>query len=85
MDKSFVAWILVLEAGCLGSFLALDLLLFFVFFELTLVPVYFLIAGWGHERRGYAAGKFFLYTLGASAFLFVGILALVSFTPRRPA
>ena len=39
--------------------------------------MYFLIAGWGHERRGYAAGKFFLYTLGASAFLFVGILALV--------
>jgi len=77
-DKSFVAWILVLEAGCLGSFLALDLLLFFVFFELTLVPVYMLIAGWGHERRGYAAGKFFLYTLGASAFLFVGILALVA-------
>ena len=77
-DKSFVAWILVLEAGCLGGFLALDLLVFFVFFELTLVPVYFLIAGWGHERRGYAAGKFFLYTLGASAFLFVGILALVA-------
>jgi NADH-quinone oxidoreductase subunit M len=77
-DKSFVAWILVLEAGCLGSFLALDLLLFFLFFELTLVPVYFLIAGFGHERRGYAAGKFFLYTLGASAFLFVGILALVA-------
>ncbi|MGD1011756.1 MAG: NADH-quinone oxidoreductase subunit M [Acidimicrobiales bacterium] len=77
-DKSFVAWILVLEAACLGGFLALDLLLFFVFFELTLVPVYFVIAGWGHERRGYAAGKFFLYTLGASAFLFVGILALVS-------
>jgi NADH-quinone oxidoreductase subunit M len=77
-DKSFVAWILVLEAGCLGSFLALDLLVFFLFFELTLVPVYFLIAGFGHERRAYAAGKFFLYTLGASAFLFVGILALVA-------
>ena len=59
----------MLEAGCLGSFLALDLLLFFFFFELTLVPVYFLIAGWGHERRGYAATKFFLYTFGASAFL----------------
>jgi len=77
-DKSFVAWILVLEAGCLGSFLALDLLVFFVFFELTIVPVYMLIAGWGHERRGYAAGKFALYTLGASAFLLVGILALVA-------
>jgi NADH-quinone oxidoreductase subunit M len=77
-DKSFVAWLLLLEAGCFGSFLSLDLLLFFLFFELTLVPVYFIIAGWGHERRGYAATKFFLYTLGASAFLLVGILALVA-------
>jgi len=77
-DKSFVAWLLLLEAGCLGSFLSLDLLLFFLFFELTLVPVYFIIAGWGHERRGYAATKFFLYTLGASAFLLVGILSVVA-------
>ena len=77
-DKSFVAWLLVLEAGCLGSFLALDLLVFFLFFELTLVPIYFIIAGWGHERRGYAATKFFLYTLGASAFLLVGILSVVA-------
>jgi NADH-quinone oxidoreductase subunit M len=76
-DKSFVAWLLLLEAGCLGSFLSLDVLVFFLFFELTLVPTYFIIAGWGHERRGYAATKFFLYTLGASAFLLVGILALV--------
>ena len=77
-DKSFVAWMLLLEAGCLGSFLSIDVLLFFLFFELTLVPVYFLIVGWGHERRGYAATKFFLYTLAASAFLLVGILALVA-------
>ena len=77
-DKSFAAWLLVLEAGCVGSFLALDLLLFFVFFELTLVPVYLIISSFGHERRGYAAGKFFIYTLGASAFLLVGILALVA-------
>ncbi|MGH9296861.1 MAG: complex I subunit 4 family protein [Acidimicrobiales bacterium] len=77
-DKAFVAWMLLLEAGCLGSFLSLDVLIFFLFFELTLVPVYFLIAGWGHERRGYAATKFFLYTLGASAFLLIGILALVA-------
>jgi NADH-quinone oxidoreductase subunit M len=77
-DKSFVAWMLLLEAGCLGSFCSLDVLMFFLFFELTLVPVYFLISGWGHERRGYAATKFFLYTLGASAFLLVGILALVA-------
>ena len=75
--KAFVAWILLLETGCLGSFLALDLLLFFLFFELTLVPVYFLIGGWGHERRGYAAIKFFVYTFLGSAFLFVGILAVV--------
>jgi NADH-quinone oxidoreductase subunit M len=77
-DKSFVAWLLILEAGCLGSFLSLDVLVFFLFFELTLVPVYFIVAGFGHERRGYAATKFFLYTLGASAFLLVGILALVA-------
>jgi NADH-quinone oxidoreductase subunit M len=77
-DRSFVAWLLLLEAGCMGSFLSLDLIMFFLFFELTLVPVYFLISGWGHEKRGYAAGKFFLYTLSASAFLLVGILALVA-------
>jgi NADH-quinone oxidoreductase subunit M len=75
--KAFVAWILILETGCLGSFLSLDLLLFFLFFELTLVPVYFLIGGWGHERRAYAAIKFFIYTFLGSAFLLVGILAVV--------
>jgi NADH-quinone oxidoreductase subunit M len=75
--KAFIAWILVLEAGCIGSFLATDLLLFFLFFELTLVPVYFLIGGWGNDRRGYAAIKFFVYTFAGSAFLLVGILSLV--------
>ncbi|MGH9169904.1 MAG: complex I subunit 4 family protein [Acidimicrobiales bacterium] len=78
LDKSFVAWLLVLETGCLGSFVSLDLLIFFIFFELTLVPIYFIIAGFGHERRGYAATKFFLYTLAASAFLLVAIVALVA-------
>ncbi len=77
-ERSFVAWMMVLEAGCVGSFLSLDLIMFFLFFELTLVPIYFLMTGWGHERRGYAATKFFLYTLGASAFLLVGMLALVA-------
>ena len=75
--KSYVAWMLVLEAGCLGSFLALDLFVFFVFFELTLVPMYFVIAGWGYDNRVYASLKFFLYTLFGSAFLLVGILTLV--------
>ena len=60
----------------MGSFLSLDLIVFFFLFELTLVPSYFIIAGWGHQRRAYAAIKFFLYTFLGSAFLLVGILAL---------
>ena len=75
--KAYVAWMLVLEGACLGSFLALDLLLFFLFFELTLVPMYFIIAGWGYENRVYASLKFFLFTLFGSAFMLVGMLALV--------
>ena len=67
---------LLLEAAVMGSFLSLDLIVFFFFFELTLVPAYFIIAGWGHERRAYAAVKFFLYTFLGSAFLLVGILSL---------
>ncbi|HVA05354.1 MAG TPA: NADH-quinone oxidoreductase subunit M [Acidimicrobiales bacterium] len=75
-SRSFAAWLLLLEAAVMGSFLSLDLIFFFFFFELTLVPSYFIIAGWGHERRAYAAIKFFLYTFLGSAFLLVGILAL---------
>ncbi len=74
--RSFLAWMLLLEAACIGSFLSLDLILFFFFFELTLVPSYFLISGWGHARRAYAAVKFFLYTFVGSAFLLVGILVV---------
>jgi NADH-quinone oxidoreductase subunit M len=74
--RSFVAWMLLLEAACLGSFVSLDLILFFLFFELTLVPSYFLISGWGYQRRAYAAVKFFVYTFLGSAFLLVGILAV---------
>ncbi len=73
--KPYVAWLLLLEAGCLGAFMALDLLLFFVFFELVIVPIYFLIAGWGYEDRVYAALKFFLYTLAGSALFLVGVVA----------
>ena len=75
--KSYTAWMLLLEAGCLGVFVALDLLVFFLFFEVVLVPMYFLIAGWGYENRTYASLKFFLYTLAGSGFLLVGMLALV--------
>ena len=74
--RSFVAWMLLLEAACMGSFVSLDLVLFFLFFELTLVPAYFIIGGWGYARRGYAAIKFFIYTFAGSAFLLVGILAV---------
>jgi NADH-quinone oxidoreductase subunit M len=69
---------LVLETAVVGSFVALDLLLFFVFFEALLVPMYFLIGGWGGERRVYAAIKFFLYTMAGSAFLLVATLFLYS-------
>jgi NADH-quinone oxidoreductase subunit M len=61
--KGYVAWMLVLEAGCMGVFLSLDLFLFFLFWELVLVPMYFLIGGWGYDRRIYATIKFFLYTM----------------------
>ena len=50
-EKPYTAWMLLLEAGLLGSFLALDLFLFFVFFEIVLVPMYFLIGGWGYDNR----------------------------------
>ncbi len=73
--KPFYAWLLVLEAGCLGAFLAMDLFLFFVFFEIVLVPMYFLISGWGYDQRKYAATKFFLYTMFGSAFMLVGTIA----------
>ena len=75
-EKSFYAWLLVLEAGCLGAFLALDLFLFFVMFEIVLVPMYFLISGWGYSERKYAATKFFLYTMFGSAFMLVGVVSL---------
>ncbi len=60
----------------IGVFLALDSILFFVFFEFVLVPMYFLIAGWGHGNRRYAAMKFFVFTMSGSAFLFAGILSV---------
>jgi len=74
-EKRFLVWMLLLEAGVLGSFVSLDLFLFFVFFEIVLAPMYFLIAGWGYEQRIYAATKFFLFTMAGSAFMLVGIIA----------
>ena len=73
--KAFYAWLLVLEAGCLGVFLSLDLFLFFVFFEIVLVPMYFLIGQWGYGNRTYAALKFFLFTMLGSAFMLVALIS----------
>jgi NADH-quinone oxidoreductase subunit M len=81
--KAYYAWLMVLMAGTMGTFLALDLLLFFVFFEVVLVPMYFLIGGWGYSRRVYAAVKFFLFTMAGSALMLVGIMALVFLTARN--
>jgi NADH-quinone oxidoreductase subunit M len=74
--KALFALVLLLETGMNGTFIALDLLLFFLFFELVLVPMYFMIGIWGGPRREYAAVKFFLYTLFGSIFLLLGFLAL---------
>lgn len=74
--KEFFLWMLVLQTGIYGVFLALDYFLFFIFFEVSLVPMYFIIGIWGGERREYAAIKFFIYTLLGSAIMLVGILAL---------
>ncbi|MDA3037983.1 MAG: NADH-quinone oxidoreductase subunit M [Actinomycetota bacterium] len=80
--KAYYLWLMVLMAGSFGVFMALDLLLFFLFFEIVLVPMYFLIGGWGHGRRIYAALKFFLYTMAGSALMLVGIVALAVLTAR---
>jgi NADH-quinone oxidoreductase subunit M len=73
---AFLALILALETFMLGAFLSTDLILFFTFFELTLFPMYFLIAVWGGERRIYTAAKFFIYTFAGSIFMLVGIIAI---------
>lgn len=74
--KEYFALYLLLETGMMGTFLAIDLVLFYVFWEIVLVPMYFLIGVWGGPRKEYAAIKFFLYTLAGSIFMLLGILAL---------
>ncbi|MDT8339947.1 MAG: NADH-quinone oxidoreductase subunit M [Longimicrobiales bacterium] len=74
--RAFYALMLLLEMGVVGVFLATDLFLFYVFFELTLVPMYFIVGIWGGERRIYAAVKFFLYTALGSLLMLVAILYL---------
>jgi NADH-quinone oxidoreductase subunit M len=72
----FFAWLLVLQTAMLGVFLSFDIVLFYVFFELTLVPLFFLIGIWGGPQRQYAARKFFIFTLAGSLFTLLGVLAI---------
>ncbi|MBI4376333.1 MAG: NADH-quinone oxidoreductase subunit M, partial [Elusimicrobia bacterium] len=74
--KEYFFWFLILETGMLGVFEALDMVLFYVFWELTLVPMYFLIGIWGGPKKEFAAIKFFLYTLAGSVFMLLAILAV---------
>jgi NADH-quinone oxidoreductase subunit M len=74
--KGYFAMLLLLQTGMTGTFLALDLILFYFFWEVMLLPMYFLIGVWGGPRREYAAIKFFLYTLFGSVLMLIGILAL---------
>ena len=78
--KAFLILILILETGMVGTFVAQDLVLFFVFFELVLLPMFFMIAVWGGPNRRYASLKFFLFTLFGSALMLVSFLALFFLT-----
>ncbi len=80
--KVFLILILILETGMVGSFVAQDLLLFFVFFEFVLLPMYFMIGVFGGEQRKYASLKFFLYTAFGSALMIVAILATYFLSPE---
>src|SRR3984885_7215013 len=75
-EKEYYILLLLLQTGMLGVFMSLDFVLFYVFWEVMLVPMYFLIAVWGSERRLYAAIKFLLYTLAGSVIMLLAILAL---------
>jgi NADH-quinone oxidoreductase subunit M len=74
--KEYYVFLLLLQTGMIGAFVSLDFLLFFLFWEVMLVPMYFLIGIWGSDRRLYSAIKFFLYTLAGSVVMLLGILAL---------
>ena len=77
-SAEFYAALLILETGLIGVFCAFDLLLFYVFFEFTLIPLFFLVGIWGGPLRRYAAGKFFIYTLAGSMITLLGLIWLVT-------
>ena len=81
--KEYYIFLLVLQTGMLGAFMSLDFLLFFLFWEVMLVPMYFLIGIWGSANRLYSAIKFFLYTLVGSVVMLLGILALYFYNHTR--
>ncbi|MBA7623619.1 NAD(P)H-quinone oxidoreductase chain 4 1 [subsurface metagenome] len=74
--REYFAWLLLLETSILGVFCSLDLLLFFIFWEIEIIPMYFLISIWGSGRKEYSATKYVLYTLFGSAFMLAGILSV---------
>src|SRR5207244_8745733 len=74
--KEYYAWMLALLAAMNGVFIARDLLLFYIFFELTLIPMFFIIGIWGGPERRYAAGKFFLFTFAGSVFTLASVVYL---------
>ncbi|MHB1422318.1 MAG: complex I subunit 4 family protein [Gemmataceae bacterium] len=78
----FHAWLFVLQLGMTGVFASFDVILFYVFFELTLVPLFFLIGIWGGPQRQYAARKFFIYTLSGSLLTLLGVLGVALVVPR---
>jgi NADH-quinone oxidoreductase subunit M len=75
--NEYFAWLLTLQTGMLGVFLSFDIILFYVFFELTLVPLFFLIGIWGGPERRYAARKFFIYTLSGSLVALLGLIGII--------
>jgi NADH-quinone oxidoreductase subunit M len=82
--KEYYILLLLLQTGMIGVFVSLDFFLFYVFWEVMLVPMYFLIGVWGSDRRLYAAIKFFLYTLAGSVVMLLAILALYFYAPLQP-
>src|SRR5436189_754227 len=81
--KAFLALMLLLETGLIGTFVAQDLILFFIFFEIVLLPMFFMIGVWGGPNREYASIKFFLFTLFGSALMLVGFLAIFFLAPKQ--
>jgi NADH-quinone oxidoreductase subunit M len=83
-DNEFFAWLLALEVAMIGVFISFDIILFYIFFELTLVPLFFLIGIWGGPQRQYAARKFFIYTLAGSLITLLGVLGVVLAVANDP-